>query len=819
MRRFTWGALLFVVLPAVRAQIGTLEIEDRTVTYEILDGYAVTHGDLLLGRAEELNPGAESSRARQTAAYLFGTTSPARWTNGVMHYIVDPDVPDQNRIMGAIQQWNDRTPLKVEPRTGQANYVRFRRSSSGCNSFVGMLGGEQVINLTDNCSTLSVAHEIGHAFGLWHEQERNDRNAFVTLALDNIDPRFLNNFDQSPNTVDVGYYDFDSVMQYFSNAFSRSLADTIETVPIGIPVGQRSTLSAGDIDGASRLYGIIPTTTTITTIPAGLAVNVDGADVVSPHSFAWAPGTVHTISVPAEFGTDPRYRLVRWSDSGAPSHTITASSDVTVFAAVFQRLHPVSTSIGFGTGTATLVPRSSDGYYPERLPLRITGTPVDTFFNWSGTPNLASLGYGLATADAVVQVAVPNARFTANFTTSRTTTFLSDPPGLRVIVDGTSYTTPIKFTFAAGSAHSVAVTQEQSDISGEKRFRFAGWSDGGEPSHMITGSSTGNATYTARFNSRFLLTSTATGGGSVGVSPSSADGYYDAGTEVQLTATPSFGGELRYWTGDLSGGGASRALVMNGPKFVTARFGSPLAFTIFNGASFALNPNFTSGVAAVVPLEMVTIFSALAIGPESLVTFTVDASGRFATSLGGTRILFDGVPAPLVYVSPNAVSAIVPGAVSGRSATMVQIERNGQVIATQTFAVVRAFPSMFTSNATGKGQIAALNENGTINSGAAPSHAGQVIVIYATGGGDMNSLIPDGHIADLNLVGVREPVYVRVGKLAAEVIYAGSAPGIVNGAFQVNAILPAELLPNPATPIQLIVGNYVSPAGTTIAVE
>ena len=62
-------------------------------------------------------------------------------------------------------------------------------------------------------------------------------------------------------------------------------------------------------------------------------------------------------------------------------------------------------------------------------------------------------------------------------------------------------------------------------------------------------------------------------------------------------------------------------------------------------------------------------------------------------------------------------------------------------------------------------------------------------------------------------------MYVRVEKLPAPVLCAGSAPGLVNGVLQVNVQLPRELLGSPAVPIQLIVGAYASPVGTTVAVQ
>src|ERR1019366_5240889 len=123
------------------------------------------------------------------------------------------------------------------------------------------------------------------------------------------------------------YYDFDSIMHYGATGFTRNGLDSMETVPVGIPIGQRLGLSAGDIDGISRAYGLTPTATTITTVPSGLPITVHGVAPVSPTSFDWGPGSKHTIiaAAPQAGAAAPRYVFVRWSDGGAPSHTITAS--------------------------------------------------------------------------------------------------------------------------------------------------------------------------------------------------------------------------------------------------------------------------------------------------------------------------------------------------------------------------------------------------------------------------------------------------------------------------------------------------------------
>ena len=151
---------------------------------------------------------------------------------------------------------------------------------------------------------------------------------------------------------------------------------------------------------------------------------------------------------------------------------------------------------------------------------------------------------------------------------------------------------------------------------------------------------------------------------------------------------------------------------------------------------------------------------------------------------------------------------------------MVRTEFNGVQSGGIQISADDSAPALFTANASGSGQIAALNQDGvTPNSPSNPAAPGDVVVLYATGGGAWTESIPDGQITGSHLVGPRAPVFVSVGKLPAQVLYAGTAPGLVNGALQINIVLPKELIGGPAVPIQISVGKYTSPPGTTLAVK
>jgi uncharacterized protein (TIGR03437 family) len=219
------------------------------------------------------------------------------------------------------------------------------------------------------------------------------------------------------------------------------------------------------------------------------------------------------------------------------------------------------------------------------------------------------------------------------------------------------------------------------------------------------------------------------------------------------------------------------------------------------------------------PGEIVTLFGG-GMGPATLATLQLnpDQTG-ITSSLAGTRVLFNAIPAPLIYTLDRQVSAIVPYAVAGQTQVSVRVEYQGQQSAPLTVAVDAAAPALFTLDQSGKGPAAILNQDYTVNTAQNPAGAGSAIMIFATGEGVTSPAGVDGKLADPAALGLPVlPVAVRIGGLDAQVLYAGNAPTLVTGLFQVNAAIPPGL-PAGAASIVLTVGGRSSPAGVTVAVK
>ena len=210
----------------------------------------------------------------------------------------------------------------------------------------------------------------------------------------------------------------------------------------------------------------------------------------------------------------------------------------------------------------------------------------------------------------------------------------------------------------------------------------------------------------------------------------------------------------------------------------------------------------------VAPGEIVTILGS-AIGPSELARLQVGSDGHVPTTLASTRILFDGEPTPLIYVSDQQSSAIVPYDVAGRATVNVQVEYNGVLsnpVKAQVFAT-RA--GIFSFGASGTGQGAIVNEDGTINSAYNPAARGSVVSIYATGSGLPQVPGADDQITGSNPSQFKDTAYIRLTSdgscdspyFAAEVLYYGGAPQSVPGLVQINARLPLGMPMGDAVPL------------------
>lgn len=217
---------------------------------------------------------------------------------------------------------------------------------------------------------------------------------------------------------------------------------------------------------------------------------------------------------------------------------------------------------------------------------------------------------------------------------------------------------------------------------------------------------------------------------------------------------------------------------------------------IQNAASYYEGP--------LVPGELISIYGP-GIGPGQAVYEQVDASGNIARQLGGVQVMFDDIAAPLLYAQDRQVNAVVPFEVYGKTLTHVQIVFQGQPVRSGDWEVEAAFPGVF---------LPLLYVDAPPGTEFPAAKAGSLLSIWGTGLGQMD---PAG-ITGLNSTGTLGhpilPVKVRIGGIDAEVLYAGDAPYLPLGMFQINVRIPKDVPPQ--TPVTCGVALSIQAGDTRI---
>lgn len=241
---------------------------------------------------------------------------------------------------------------------------------------------------------------------------------------------------------------------------------------------------------------------------------------------------------------------------------------------------------------------------------------------------------------------------------------------------------------------------------------------------------------------------------------------------------------------------------------------NPTIQSVVNAAS--LQPSLSPGA-------LVSIFGSHLTGPTLSTNYDFTAS--YPTAVAGTSVTFNGIAAPLLYLSPGQINAIVPFALAGQTSANVVVQRFDQSSATTNVPLQDTSPAIFTAAQGGSGQGVILQQgsNGqfTYNSSANPMTSGTAFEVFATG---MGVWTPPSQ-SDVFLLGGNffktQPVSLTIGGQSAKILYAGTlgTPLSSWSVLQVNAVLP-DGVGSGSQPVTLNIGaNDNSQQGVTVWVQ
>ncbi len=195
------------------------------------------------------------------------------------------------------------------------------------------------------------------------------------------------------------------------------------------------------------------------------------------------------------------------------------------------------------------------------------------------------------------------------------------------------------------------------------------------------------------------------------------------------------------------------------------------------------------------------------VAPGEIVTLMGPGIGSGDTPAAGLRVLFNDAPAPVLLAIPNQVNTVVPPGLAAPGDAILRVECGGTTRAEIHVEVTPFAPGVFTANASGTGQAAAWNDDGTLNSEALPAHRGSTVSLFATGVGPLT----EGPGIDPALA-----LSAQVGGLDAVIVEAVAG---VAGLLQVKCRIPESAPTGGSVPVVLRVADIPSQPGVSIAVQ
>ncbi|CAI5445340.1 unnamed protein product [Caenorhabditis angaria] len=185
-----------------------------------------------------------------------------RWPNGEIPYTLSSQYGAYARsvIANAMNEYHKKTCVKFVARDASKHHdYLWIHPDDGCYSLVGKTGGKQPVSLDSGCIQVgTIVHELMHAVGFFHEQSRQDRDAYIDVVWQNV----MNGADDQFEKYNLNVishldepYDYSSIMHYGPYAFSGSGKKTLVPKKSGSErMGQRVKFSDIDVRKINKLY-------------------------------------------------------------------------------------------------------------------------------------------------------------------------------------------------------------------------------------------------------------------------------------------------------------------------------------------------------------------------------------------------------------------------------------------------------------------------------------------------------------------------------------------------------------------------------------
>ena len=384
--------------------------------------------------------------------------------------------------------------------------------------------------------------------------------------------------------------------------------------------------------------------------------------------------------------------------------------------------------------------------------------------------NTASMKNGTYNAKITITAALP----ANNSATVNVTLLVRDP------IPSAVRLTPLNLTFTGREATPSSVTPQRITV-------------------RMEGETTPNWTVSA---------TTLNGGPWLSVSPAAGKG------DGEFVVTPS--------PADLAPGVYSGRINLLAPGATNPAVQLPVLFSIDRQSSLIAPRGIVNAASLlpgpIAPGELLTI-AGERLGPRNGIAARPNPdSGRFATSLGGTRVLFDNTPGAILYASANQINVEVPIEVATRKSVKITVESAGYAVSDPVETpVTTAAPGLFSADGV---RVVALNQDSSYNTPETPAAKGDVIQLFLTGQGLTTPPVETGSLSPMAppFAAPIAPVAVTIAGQPAEILFAGLAPGTI-GLLQLNVKIPGEIPASLQSPISVVIGETPPPAPLLLAIK
>jgi trimeric autotransporter adhesin len=602
------------------------------------------------------------------------------------------------------------------------------------------------------------------------------------------------------------------------NIASSTAANSSLSVPVVLTITGSSSGGPGGLSfGSSSLTfnaqvnGSLPNSQNLAvSAPSGVSYTVSANG--SANGLTWL-----SISPSGTIGSQSQNIAVSVNQGSLPVGTYNGTIFFSTSAGVNQSV-PVTLNVTT-QGTATLTASSSSltfnanqgGSAPASQSVNLTSASGSAAVSFNNPAITYSSGSGWLSASV------------SSNTTPATLTVSVNPAGLNAGTYTANIALPV---FGGGSTLNIPVTLVVAGLP----------SITASPSSLSLNYSVGGVSPTATINvsgngtGLNYLTTVSSNCNCIAVSPASGNTTANPAVTVSLTNATN-----------LTAGSYTGTVTITGTNGSTGSASVPVTLTVTAPLpTIASIVNAASGVGgAIAPGEVVSIFGTTAnpIGPSTPVALSgslLDAAGNVPTLMAGVQVLFNGRPAPLLYVSATQINAVVPYGVAGFNNFPVFVKYLGQTSNGFNVTTTTTVPGIFTQNGAGTGPGAILNGDGSVNGPTHPAAKGSVVSVFMTGEGATSPAGTDAKVTcgvtgagctSLSQIPVPLlPLAVLVNGQPAGLSTApgwvgyGEAPGLVSGVLQVTVVIPANA-PSGNIPITISVGGNSSQQNVTVSVQ